>query len=102
MHYFMLVTLAMPDGATSLDARVTANDFLLNDNSFCGDGGRFGSPLCDWFVIGGRWSGMLKKTLLGDAYKAAFRQEFPEMASGYFPALLVDKHRDALNQLWQR
>ena len=102
MHYLMLVTLALDDATTSLDARRQAMDFLLADDSFCGEGGRFVSPLCDWFVIGGRWSGMLKETLLGDAYKAAFRQEFPEMYSGYFPALLVDKHRDRLNQIWQR
>lgn len=102
MHYLMLVTLALDGGTTSLDARQQAMDFLLADDSFCGEGGRFGSPLCDWFVIGGRWSGMLKTTLLGDAYKAEFHQEFPEMASDYFPALLVDKHRDALNRLWQR
>jgi hypothetical protein len=89
MHYFMLVTLAMPDDATSLEARVTANDLLLNDDSFCGDGGRFGSPLCDWFVIGGRWSGKLQESILGDTYQAALSQ-------------LAEQHGDALDQLWQQ
>jgi hypothetical protein len=89
MHYLMLATLAMPDGATSLAARRKAYDFLLRDDSFCGEGGRFGSPLCDWFVIGGRWSGLLRKTLLGDPYQAACSQ-------------LASQHREALNQLWQR
>ena len=89
MHYLMLVTTALPDGATSENARWTVHDALLHDGSFCGDGGRFGSPLCDWFVIGGRWSGLLRKTLLGDAYKAASSQ-------------LVDQGIDALDQLWQR
>jgi hypothetical protein len=102
MHYLMLVTLAMPDGATSLDTRRQAMELLLADDSFCGEGGRFGSPLCDWFVIGGRWSGKLQEVLLGDAYNAAFRQAFPDMAPAYFPALLVEKHRDRLNQFWQR
>jgi hypothetical protein len=102
MHYLMLVTLAMPNGANSLDTRKKAYDFLLADNSFCGEGGRFGSPLCDWFVIGGRWSGLLRETLLGDAYQAALRQEFPEMASDWYPSSLIDQHRDALNRLWQR
>jgi len=32
---------------------------LINDNSFCGEGGRFSCPIADWFVIGGRWSGEL-------------------------------------------
>jgi hypothetical protein len=102
MHYLMLVTLAMPNGATSLDARKQAMERLLADDSFCGEGGRFGSPLCDWFVIGGRWSGRLQKALLGDAYQTAFGQEFPDMASGWFSSSLVDKHHDQLNQLWQR
>ena len=86
MHYLMLVTLAMHDGATSSNARHQAMELLLADDSFCGEGARFGSPLCDWFVIGGRWSGWLTESLLGDDYKAA-RQVQP---------------RDALNRLWQR
>jgi hypothetical protein len=102
MHYLMLVTLTMIAGETSRDARQRVYKLLLEDDSFCGDGGRFGSPLCDWFVIGGRWSGLLQETLLGDAYRTAFDQEFPDMATGWFPSSLVDERRDALNQLWQR
>ena len=102
MHYLMFVTLTMLPGETSLDARRRVQNLLLEDDSFCGDGGRFGSPLCDWFVIGGRWSGKLPIALLGDAYKAAFQQEFPDMAGDWYPASLVEKHRDRLNQLWQR
>jgi hypothetical protein len=102
MHYLMLVTLEMQDDATSLCARMKARDLLLKDDSFCGQGGRFGSPMCDWFVIGGRWSGILQETLLGDAYQAALRQEFPEIAAGSYSSDLAEKHRDRLNQLWQR
>jgi hypothetical protein len=87
MHSLMFVTLSMKPGETSLDARRRVQNLLLEDDSFCGDGGRFGSPLCDWFVIGGRWSGKLPMALLGDAYQAAMGQ-------------LLDRHRDALNQLW--
>ena len=102
MHYLMLITIAMSPGATSEDARCRAYSRLVEDASFCGDSaGRFGSPVCDWFVIGGRWSGLLQETLLGDAYQTAFRQAFPDMASGYFPARLVDERRDALNRLWR-
>ena len=82
MHHLMLVTLEMPDGATSSDARFRAHDLLCEDPSFAGDGGRFGSPLCDWFVIGGRWSGLLTETLLGEAYKAAFEQRIPGDCQG--------------------
>jgi hypothetical protein len=103
MHHLMLITISMSPGATSEDARCRAYSRLLEDDSFCRDGGgRFGSPVCDWFVIGGRWSGFIQETLLGDAYQAAFTKEFPDMASGYFAARLVDEHRDALNQLWRQ
>ena len=54
MHHLMLITLAVTAGATSLDARISAHSKLIDDDSFCGEGGRFGSPLSDWFVIGGR------------------------------------------------
>lgn len=63
MHELLLVTLSVPEGATSEDARRRAHDLLIHDDSFCGEGGRFGVPLCDWFDLGGRWSGMLREKL---------------------------------------
>jgi hypothetical protein len=61
MHYRMLVTLDKDGIETSAQARLHVNQALLNDTSFCGDGGRFGAPLADWSVIGGRWSGELSR-----------------------------------------
>ena len=40
-------------------------DTLSNDNSFVGEGGQFGGPIADWFVIGGRWSGELSRATWG-------------------------------------
>jgi hypothetical protein len=102
MHHRLLITLAMPDGATSLDARISVHHKLLEDESFCGTGGRFGSPLCDWFVLGGRWSGMLKEQLLGQEYRDTFAREFPEFAKGWYATNLVERHEAGLDQLWQR
>jgi hypothetical protein len=102
MHHRLFITLAMADGAISLDARIRTRSKLLEDNSFCGEVGRFGSPLCDWFVIGGRWSGMLKKHLLGQEYRDAFDREFPEFSAIWFPASVVKQHRKRLDQFWQR
>jgi hypothetical protein len=102
MHHLMLTTLELPKGANSRSARLRAHDLLSEDDSFAGNGGRFGSPLCDWFVIGGRWSGLLKETLLGEPYKTAFEREFPEMAKGFYPSSLVEKYRDRINQLWRQ
>ena len=100
MHYRMLVTTSLPEGATSDDARFTVHDALLCDDSFCGAGGRFGSPLCDWFVIGGRWSGLLAETAIGQPYRSAVMARFPEMVD-WQPHKLVDAHGDELDALWQ-
>jgi hypothetical protein len=102
MHYLMLVTITCLNGATSLDARCEAQELLQKDDSFCGEGGRFGCPLCDWFVLGGRWSGMLREAILGQPYKDALEQEFPEFAKGFYPSKLAEQHKTSLDQLWQR
>jgi hypothetical protein len=102
MQHLMLVTLSLPDGGNSDEARRSAFSQLIDDDSFVGDGGRFGCPLADWFVLGGRWSGFLRKTLLGQPYKDAFEQEFPELTKGYFPSSLLEQHKAGLDQLWQR
>jgi len=97
----MFVTLSLENG-TSEAARDAVYDQLMDDPTFCGDGGRFCSMMCDWFVIGGRWSGFLSEALLGDAYQDALKQEFPEFAKAYYPADLPARHKDGLDKLWQR
>src|SRR5947207_13443557 len=61
MHYRMLVTVDKEGIETSAQARLHVNQELLQDTSFCGEGGHFSAPLADWFVIGGRWSGELSR-----------------------------------------
>ncbi len=61
MHSRLLVTCNKDHAGTSQEAREYVYDALLNDSSFVGDGGRFGAPVADWFVIGGRWSGELSR-----------------------------------------
>jgi len=102
MHHLMLVTLSLPDGGTSKEARDSAFSLLVEDDSFVGEGGRFGCPLADWFVIGGRWSGVLHEAILGQPYKDALEQEFPEFTKGYYPSSLLEQHKAGLAQLWQR
>jgi hypothetical protein len=57
----MLVTLSKDGIESSEEARKAVYTSLIDDQSFCGDGGRFSSPVADWFVIGGRWSGELSR-----------------------------------------
>jgi hypothetical protein len=102
MHHLMLVTLSLPAGGNSEEARSAAFSRLIDDDSFCGEGGRFGHPLADWFVIGGRWSGTLQETALGQPYRDALKQEFPDLTNGYFPSSLLERHKAGLDQLWHR
>jgi hypothetical protein len=102
VHHRLLITLAMPAGAASLEARIRTRCKLLEDDSFCGEGGRFGSPLCDWFVIGGRWSGCLEEELLSQQYQTELSWKFPDLDQGSFLTSLIEKHRPELDQLWRR
>lgn len=98
MHYLMLVTLTLAGDATSEEARSAVYDTLLHDDTFCGSGGRFGIPLCDWFVIGGRWSGLLPQTHYGEPYARAFiALQTPGRS-----ARDTLQRRTALETLWQQ
>jgi hypothetical protein len=100
MHYLMLLTLAMQPGESSPAARERVYSQLVDDGSFCGDGGRFSVPICDWFVIGGRWSGLLSETLMGDRYKHKFKAKFPEF-TGYYSPDRVKERAEELDALWR-
>jgi hypothetical protein len=99
MHYLMLVTTSFIEGATTAAVRAAVYQALVSDDSFCGQGGRFGCPLADWFVIGGRWSGYLSTSRIGDAYREAVAARFPEQSEK--PYGLVADHRKELDRIWE-
>ena len=101
MHHLLLITLKAPADADSATVRCDVYDRLMEDNSFVGEGGRFGSPLCDWFVIGGRWSGLLAEIVVGDSFKNAVHARFPKLAGDSWPQSFVDRHRAELDALWR-
>jgi hypothetical protein len=59
MHYRFLVTFDTHRATTSTEAREYVWQ-TLNEEGFC-EQGRWAGGLCDWFVIGGRWSGELSR-----------------------------------------
>ena len=61
MHNLFFVTIPKDNCETSNDAKNWADD-TLNDNGFVGEGYYSGGK-ADWFVIGGRWSGILTDLL---------------------------------------
>lgn len=87
MHYSMLATVSLQDGATSNDARREAHDALLNDDSFCG--------------FGGRWSGCLAEAAIRKTFRPALIAQFPQLVLHWRPYALVDKHREELDDLWR-
>jgi hypothetical protein len=101
MHHRLLITLKAPTDADSATVRNDVYNRLMSDDSFVGEGGRFGSPLCDWFVIGGRWSGYLAEIVIGESYKNALFARLPEFDRDFLPRSLVDRHRADLDELWR-
>lgn len=98
MHYLMLVTA---EATTSQQARITVFEALASDATFWGEGGRFGVPVSDWFVIGGRWSGLLAETQMGKPFRDAVIYRFPEMADNWWPRSLADSHGKELDSIWR-
>lgn len=99
MHNRLYVTLDAPADAGSEQVRKDAFNRLMDDNSFCGEGGRFGGPICDWFVIGGRWSGLLADTLTAGEFSAKARA-LPGMDAEFIPQPVVESHKGELDAIW--
>jgi hypothetical protein len=53
----------------------------LNSNRFAGDSGFFGESKCDWYVVGGRWSGQLQQAHLGIDFYAEVKKSMPAAQS---------------------
>lgn len=85
MHSLYFVRISKESAKDSGAARRKAVD-ELNGNAFCyGDGGYFAGGRCDWFVVGGRWSGELqmlsrKFTTRVARLKSASKEGGPETA----------------------
>jgi hypothetical protein len=74
MHARFLVTFNKDEAETSLEARSYVTDYL-QENGFVGEG-RWGGGMADWFVIGGRWSGVLTLALLNQEKVTKVYKEF--------------------------
>lgn len=75
MHCRLLVLIDRESAKTSKEARQEVFQ-RLHDDGFAGEGTRFSSPIADWFVIGGRWSGVLTRCRLDQAKVKQFEEGF--------------------------
>jgi len=102
MHFFAYVLLPKAEATTSLEARLQVYKDLSEDASFIGGSGRFSGPICDWFDIGGEWTGWL--------YPAPLREEFFRQADKLYGADelewysydFINHHREELDAIWHK
>jgi len=103
MHYAAYVLLPKAEATTSLEARQEVERSLLNDESFVGEGGRFYSPVCDWFKIGGRFSGWLYPEQLRDEFfRQADQLNTEGKEPGWYSQEFVQSNRSQLDTIWQK
>jgi hypothetical protein len=103
MHYVAYALVAEAEAATSLGIRNQVWDELSSDPSFAGERGRYSAPVCDWFSIGGRWSGRLYPQQLRDEF---FRQ-VDQLNSGvkepgWYSTEFIENNRKQLDAIWQK
>jgi len=80
----MYALLNKKEAKNSEEARIEVKSQLEDDDSFVGEGGRFSSPVADWFLIGGRWSGdLISKSLDKDFYEEIKKEIKPQHSFGY-------------------
>lgn len=97
----MYALLNKKEAKTSEEARNEVKSQLEDDDSFVGEGGRFGSPIADWFVIGGRWSGDLSSHKLDkDFHKEVRKAIKPENKFGYTDEEIV-KNMTKFQEIWE-
>jgi hypothetical protein len=104
MHYIYFVKLKKDEEArNSKLAREVASE-TLNHHGFAGEGGYFSSSKSDWYVVGGRWSGLLQEATLGhevDFFKEAGKIINPKNPTIGYSDQEVKKHEKALQKLWE-
>jgi hypothetical protein len=104
MHVRFLATFDKKHAKTSEEARHYVADFL-DSNGFVYTDGRCHGGLCDWYVIGGRWSGELTRVLLPQNKLKAVRKEFEEKHGWYIGGekrITEEQRREQMRAIFMR
>jgi len=97
------VLFPVEKASTSLEARQHVMNELSDDPTFVGEGGLFASPVCDWFVIGGRWSGKLYRKSLRDEFWNQAKQLQPTTDHDIgFSNSFIQENRKNLDTIWRK
>lgn len=106
MHFLYYVAVKKgKEKRTSQDLQ-NAVENTLTSNGFSGDGGYWGNSKSDWFVIGGRWSGVLAEMKLDNFHKKASKlikskrtKKGADMS--FFTEDECNKYEKELQKLWE-
>ena len=102
MHYRMVALLPKEQADNSIDARIKVNEELSNDSTFCNsEGGYFSSPIADWFVIGGRWSGDLQEAELGITFYDELKKAIPPTSDFGYSDAELKANKKAIQKIWE-
>lgn len=103
MHYAAYVLVSKAEATTSVEARQEVMNSLEGDPSFVGEGGRFFTPVCDWFVIGGRFSGWLYPQQIRDEFfHQADQLNSKEKEPGWYSTEFIHYSCKQLDAIWQK
>lgn len=96
MHSRMLATINIDDADESSKARHLIYDRLLAEG-FTEGGGHWPEGACDWFVIGGRWSGDLNDPVTQKMLESVEGERDSYNEYGY-----EDDAKIVTDEIWER
>jgi hypothetical protein len=104
MHFLYFVKIDRKEAETSREAINRAESVLAN-NGFIFSEGFWGGGKCDWFVMGGRWSGTLSGLAVKDDFILAAHKLIASKAKdtaerGYLSDAEVTEYADDIQKLW--
>lgn len=105
MHYLYYVAVEKQEKDKRKAEKIKKRAMqILDSNLFSsGEGGYWGSPKADWYVIGGRWSGHLQELLL-DGYRKkslAILNKGKKKEDTFISDALIKEKSVELEKLWK-
>jgi hypothetical protein len=104
MHYLYFVKV-QKDEATSAREAINRAQSILDEEDFVAGEGYWGGGKCDWYVMGGRWSGELSGlSIEGDFYEEVLKfvrsKEGNRKDFGWVSVSDCKKYADEIQKLW--
>lgn len=82
MHSLYFVVVPRKEASTPRGAIAEAEHFLEGNQFVCSEG-LWGGGKCDWYEVGGRWSGMFTELMLPEKKRKAYEKELQRIDKEY-------------------